>query len=110
MLKYLGSTKEADDNESPTTTTFQVTFDEDDKVTEVKFAELTKFMERYYGVPRPHISVRWNLTYNSDSTVIIRLKFQHLDLRWLNDDIKQERINEVLIAEFEIVYQNFFLI
>ena len=108
MLKYLGSTKEVDDSESPTTTTFQVTFVEDDKVTEVKFAELTKFMEGYYGVPRPHISVTWKLTYNSDSTVIIRLKFQYSDRGCPNDQIKDERLNEVLISEFEIVYQTFF--
>ncbi|MCE7698241.1 MAG: hypothetical protein K8E24_005195 [Methanobacterium paludis] len=108
MLKYLGVTKELDDNESPTSTTFQVTFAEDDKVIEVKFAELTKFMEGYYGIPRPHISVTWKLTYNFDSTVTIRLKFQYSDTGCSNEDIKPEVLNEVLIAEFEIVYQNFF--
>ncbi|MCE7698026.1 MAG: hypothetical protein K8E24_004045 [Methanobacterium paludis] len=108
MLKYLGITKELDDNPSPTTTTFQVTFVENDKVTEVKFAELTKFMGEYYGLERPQISITWNLTYNFDSTVLIRLKFQYLDIEWPNDMIRQERLNEVLIAEFEIVYKKFF--
>ncbi len=109
MLTYLGTTKESDDNESPTIETFKVTFAEDDRVTEVEFVELTKFMEGYYGVPRPHIFVTWKLTYNFDSSVIIRLKFHYSDIGCQNDEIKHERLNEVLISKFEIVYQNFFL-
>ena len=108
MLKYLGILKEPDVKEAPTSSNFVVTFVEDEKLTEIKFAELKKFMDEYYGLPRPHTSITWKLTYNSDSTVIIRLKFQYSDMRWPNDKIRQERLNEVLISEFEIVYKKIF--
>ena len=108
MLKYLGILKEPDGGNDPTASNFLVTFVEDGKVTEIEFAKLTKFMGEYYGLARPQISITWNLIYNFDSTVIIRLKFQYLDIEWPNDMIRQERLNEVLIAEFEIVYKKFF--
>ncbi|MCE7698021.1 MAG: hypothetical protein K8E24_004020, partial [Methanobacterium paludis] len=71
MLKYLGILKEPEGKEDPTASNFLVTFVEDDKVTEIEFAKLTKFMGEYYGLARPQISITWNLTYNFDSTVII---------------------------------------
>ncbi|MCE7698242.1 MAG: hypothetical protein K8E24_005200 [Methanobacterium paludis] len=107
MLKYLGLLKDPN-NKKNSTTTFEVTFVEDKDITETEFAELTKFMGEYYGIPRPQTSITWRLTYNFDSTVIIRLKFQYLDMGWPNDKIRQEKLNEVLIAEFEIVYKKIF--
>ena len=107
MLKYLGTLKEPNGRKTPTTTTFEVTFVEDKEITETEFAELTKFMDEYYGIPRPQTSITWRLTYNFDSTVIIRLKFEYLDIGWPNENIRQERYNEILIAEFEIVYKKF---
>lgn len=108
MLKYLGILKEQDGKEAPTSSNFVVTFVEEDKLTEIKFAELKKFMDEYYRLPRPQTSITWNLTYNFDSTVIIRLKFQYSDMGWPNDKIRQEKLNEVLISEFEIVYKKIF--
>ncbi len=108
MLKYLGMFKEPECKEAPTASNFVVTFVEDDKLTEIKFVELKKFMDEYYGLPRPQTSITWKLTYKFDSTVLIRLKFQYPDMGWPNDKIRQERINDVLISEFEIIYKKFF--
>ncbi|AEG18156.1 hypothetical protein [Methanobacterium paludis] len=107
MLKYLGLLKEPNGKKTSTTTTFEVTFVENKVIAETEFAELTKFMGEYYGIPRPQTSITWRLTYNSDSTVLIRLKFEYLDIGWPNENIRQDRYNEILVSEFEIVYKKF---
>jgi hypothetical protein len=57
MLKYLGLLKDPNSKKTPTTMTFEVTFVEDKGINETEFAELTKFMGEYYGIPRPQTSI-----------------------------------------------------
>jgi hypothetical protein len=104
----LGTLKYQEVKEASTGTQYVVTFVEDGRTTQVKVAELREFMGEYYGVPRLNISITWQLAYNSDSTVTIRLKLLYSDTGCPNDEIRLEKITEILISEFEIVYQNFF--
>lgn len=108
MLKYLGIIKEPNGRETLTDTTFELKFVEDNKLAEIKFQELTRFMNGYYSSLRPQTSFTWRLIYNFDSSITIRLKFNYPDMGWLNDRIKQERFNAALIHEFEDAYKEFF--
>ena len=104
MLKYLGIIREPNGRETLADTTFELKFVEDNKLSEIKFGELTRFMSGYYSSLRPQTSITWKLTYNFDSSITIRLKFHYPDMGWLNDRIKQERFNTTFIREFEDAY------